>query len=267
MSDYYTAMGALLQMAWGDNFHLGYWDGPSDKSSAEEATDRFTDELTERLRLSPGDRLLDLGCGIGKPARRIAARTGASVVGVTINPHHVEIATEHARAAGMADQVTFQHADAMDLPFQNGSFDAVLAFESILHMDRPTVLQQVQRVLVNRGRLALTDFTRGAGSAPESFRSLTGASPAEELVGAVITLSTADEWPGLCATAALHLDEVTDVTAHTARTWGKLFEGFFRVRREFEARCGITLEEVLDTAARGLNADGVGYLIVAAHKP
>src|SRR5205807_9603242 len=135
--------------------------------SVEEATDHFTDQLMERLRLQPGDRLLDLGCGIGTPALRIAARTGASVVGVTINPHHVEIATEHARAAGMADRVSFRHANAMDLPFGDSSFDAVLAFESIVHMDRPTVLREVERVLVRGGRLALTDFTPLAGNAPE----------------------------------------------------------------------------------------------------
>jgi cyclopropane fatty-acyl-phospholipid synthase-like methyltransferase len=266
MSGYYSATGALLQMSWGDNFHFGYWDGPSDKSSIDEATDHFTDQLIERLRLGPGDRLLDLGCGIGKPARRIAARTGASVVGVTINPQHVEVATEGARAEGMADQMTFRHADAMDLPFDDGSFNAVLAFESICHMDRPKVLQQVERVLVRGGRLALTDLTPLTENAPKSFRSLMGASP-EENDSVVATLITADDWPVLCANASLQLDEVTDVTANIERTWVKLFEGFFKVRREFEARYGITLEEVLDAAKAGTDTKGIGCLIVAAHKP
>lgn len=266
MSDYYSATGALLQMAWGDNFHFGYWDGPSDKSSVDEATDHFTDQLIERLRLGPGDRLLDLGCGVGKPARRIARRTGAIVTGVTINPRHVEIATERAHAEGMADQVAFRHADAMDLPFQDGSFDAVLAFESIIHMDRPKVLRQVERVLVSGGRLALTDLTPLDRDAPRSFRSLMGASPGED-DSVVATLITPGDWPVLCADAGLHLDEVTDVTANIERTWVKLFEGFFKVRREFESRYGITLEEVLDTAKAGTDTNGIGCLIVAAHKP
>lgn len=266
MSDYYSATGALLQMAWGDNFHFGYWDGPADKSSVDEATDHFTDQLMERLRLSPGDRLLDLGCGIGKPALRIAARTGASVVGVTINSHHVEIATERARAEGMADQVTFRHANAMDLPFEDGSFDAVLAFESIIHMDRPTVLRQVERVLVRGGRLALTDLTPLGEGAPKSFRSLMGVSP-EDDDSVMATVITADDWPVLCADASLRLDEVTDVTTNIERTWGKLFDGFFKVRREFEAQYGIPLENVLNAAKAGMDVTGIGCLIVAAHKP
>src|SRR5262245_8725830 len=92
MADYYSGMGALLQMAWGDNFHFGYWDGPSDTSTVEQATDRFTDILTDRLRVGTGDRVLDLGCGVGKPALHIAGRTAAHVVGVTINERHVELA-------------------------------------------------------------------------------------------------------------------------------------------------------------------------------
>ncbi|WP_131741981.1 SAM-dependent methyltransferase [Actinomadura roseirufa] len=268
MSDYYSGMGALLQMAWGDNFHFGYWDGPSDTNTIEQATDRFTDILTERLRLSPGDRVLDLGCGVGKPALRIASTTGASVVGVTINARHVELATERARAEGKADQVTFRHGDAMDLPFADGSFDAVLLFESIIHMDRPTVLREVQRVLVPGGRLALTDLTplTGEDDTPESFRSMIGADP-EDGAPDIATLINAEAWPGLLADANMLLDEVTDVTENTNGTWVRLFENFFKVRREFEAKHGITVEQVLDSAKSGAPTVGVGCLVIAGHKP
>lgn len=275
MSDYYSAMGALLQMAWGDNFHFGYWDGPSDTATIDEATDRFTDMLTERLRVGPGDRVLDLGCGVGKPALRIASTTGASVVGVTINARHVELATERARAEGRADQVSFQHADAQDLPFEAGSFDAVLAFESIIHMDRPTVLREVERVLVPGGRLALTDLTplTDESNTPKSFRSLMGASPGDESPSGqggdpdIATLISAGAWPGLLSDASLTLDELNDVTEHTQGTFIRLFENFFKYRREFEREHGITVEQVLDSAKSGAPTDGVGCLVVAAHKP
>src|ERR1044072_4209593 len=56
MADFYNGLGPLLRMAWGDNFHFGYWDGPSDTSSVEEATDRFTDLLIEGLAVGPAGR-------------------------------------------------------------------------------------------------------------------------------------------------------------------------------------------------------------------
>jgi SAM-dependent methyltransferase len=152
MADFYRAMGSLLQMAWGDNFHFGYWEGPGDTSSVEEATDRFTDLLVERLRVGPGDRVLDVGCGVGKPAVRLASATGATVLGITVSVEQVEQGNERARAAALSERVSFQYADAMDMPFEDGSFDAVLALESIMHMDRPTVLREVARVLRPGGR-------------------------------------------------------------------------------------------------------------------
>ena len=268
MSDYYAGMGALLQMAWGDNFHFGYWDGPSDKSTVDQATDRFTDILTERLRIGPGHRVLDLGCGIGKPAIRISDTTGASVVGVTINERHVELANERARAEGKQDRVTFQHADAMDLPFEGGSFAAVLAFESIIHMDRPTVLREVERVLVPGGRLALTDLSplTDESNTPQSFRSMMGATP-EDGAPDIATLISPSAWPGLMKDAGMRLDEVTDVTKNTEGTWLRLFENFFKVRKEFEAAHGMTVEQVLDSAKSGAPTVGVGCFVVAGHKP
>lgn len=86
MADYYRLLGELLQMAWGDNFHLGYWEGPDDTSSVQEATDRLTDVLAARLRVGPGSRVLDVGCGIGSPALRVAATTSAGVFGITTTP-------------------------------------------------------------------------------------------------------------------------------------------------------------------------------------
>ena len=160
VSDYYSSLGPLLQMAWDDNFHFGYWDGPSDTSSVREATDRFTDLLIERLRVGPGDRVLDVGCGIGKPALRVASTTGAGVLGITIGASfRSRQATEAALAEQMSGRVSFQYADAMAMPFGEASFDAVLAFESINHMHRPTALREIARVLAPGGRLVLTDVT------------------------------------------------------------------------------------------------------------
>lgn len=268
ITDYYIGMGALMQMAWNDNFHFGYWDGPEDKSSIEEATNRFTELLAERLRVGPGDRVLDAGCGIGKPALQIAASTGADVLGISISRLQVEQAVERARAEGMVGRVSFQHADAMNMPFQDASFEAVLAFESIIHMDRPAALREMARVLVSGGRLVLTDVI-ALSEAPgdlELFDGFIGtAQQREQHIASVVAI---DDYPRLIADAGLELDELTDVTEQIKPTFPLLLNGIIKHRREFERQHGMSMEEVLASATVSYpNPRGAGCLVVAAHKP
>ncbi|HET8683768.1 MAG TPA: methyltransferase domain-containing protein [Micromonosporaceae bacterium] len=268
--DYYTAIGPLLRMAWDDNFHFGYWDGPSDTRSIQEATDRFTDLLIARLKVGPGDRVLDVGCGIGKPALRLASATGAEVLGISITPPQVEQATERARAEGMSGTVTFRHADAMNMPFGTESFDAALAFESIMHMDRPTALKEIARVLKPGGRLVLTDVTPLTDANDfKSFASLAGEEPQPEKTSDfVASLVGIDDYPRLFADAGLRVDEVTDVTEHTKGTFTRLIYSIIDCRRDFERQYGLSVDEVLDAARLAQpNIPGVGCLIAAAHKP
>jgi ubiquinone/menaquinone biosynthesis C-methylase UbiE len=258
VADYYGSLGPLLQMAWDDNFHYGYWDGPEDTSSVQEATDRFTDVLIARLRVGPGDRVLDVGCGIGKPALRVASSTGASVVGITISRLQVEQATERASNARMSDRVSFQYADGMDMPFESGSFDAILAFESINHMDRPTALREMARVLVPGGRLALTDVIPPPGTpVPEGDSSM------------VSSLVRFEDFPGLVEEAGLVLDELTDVSEQTRGTINRLIDGILDSRKDFERRYGTSVQAVLDEAKSALptSPNSFGCLIMAAHRP
>jgi cyclopropane fatty-acyl-phospholipid synthase-like methyltransferase len=59
------------------NLHLGYWDDLDSEVPFGAASDRLTDMVTERLKIEPGSRVLDVGCGVGGPGVRIARRTGA----------------------------------------------------------------------------------------------------------------------------------------------------------------------------------------------
>ncbi len=264
VTDYYGTLGPLLQMAWGDNFHFGYWDGPRDTSTPEEATDRFTDLLTERLKIEPGQRILDVGCGIGRPALRIAAMTGADVLGITISAQQVEQAIALASAESLSDRVRFLCADGMAMPFEDASFDAVLAFESIVHMDRATALREMGRVLKPGGRLVLTDTFRPGEEA--------GAAGSDS--GEVASMGRIDDYPGLVEGAGLELVELTDVTEHTRFTFTRMLDGIFRCRREFEQQHGISVQEVLDAMKPAHPEVGtvggqlqVGCLIMVARRP
>ncbi|MYV98435.1 methyltransferase domain-containing protein [Streptomyces sp. SID3343] len=191
-----------------DVLHFGYWEDPDDETPVAEAADRLTDLVIDRLGVTAGARLLDVGCGIGTPAVRMATRTGADVLGITISGKQVQRATELAASQGLGEQVRFELADAMDMPFPDGSFDSVYALESIIHMDRPQALREMARVVRPGGRIVLTDMYDRI-PAPEGQPSLihfmTEAWMMSELIGA-------EDYPDLAAAAGLRLVEVMDLS-------------------------------------------------------
>ncbi|WP_329062070.1 SAM-dependent methyltransferase [Streptomyces sp. NBC_01429] len=151
-------LSAMHDGSFNPNVHIGYWDTPDSRATIEEAMDRLTDVFTDWLKVDGSSHVLDLGCGVGGPGLRVVAHTGARVTGISISEEQIKTANRLADEAGLADRAVFQHGDAMKLPFAEGSFDAVMALESLCHMpDRQQVLTDVARVLVPGGRIVLTD--------------------------------------------------------------------------------------------------------------
>src|ERR1700752_5327182 len=84
------------------------------------------DRFLEWLDLAPGKILLDVACGAGGPALRIAATTGCSVVGIDVHEQAVATARSLAAQRGLADRADFQSTDATGpLPFPDAGFDAI----------------------------------------------------------------------------------------------------------------------------------------------
>ena len=84
-----------------------------------------TGELAAAAGLDPSSRVLDLGCGIGGPARYLAANFGCKVTGVDLSPGFIDAATYLTARCGLSDRVMFQVGDALNLPFEDAGFDAV----------------------------------------------------------------------------------------------------------------------------------------------
>src|ERR1051325_2483342 len=92
-------------------------------------------EWFRQLRLDAGSRVLEVACGSGGITRRLAAETGASAVGVDINPHGIDAATASAAREGLSSRVSFQLIDAgKRLPFADASFDAIFCNDAINHL-------------------------------------------------------------------------------------------------------------------------------------
>ena len=108
----------------------------------------------DALELTPGDRLLDLGCGTGA-ASRVAATIAESVVGVDLSP---EMIREAIDLAGGIENVRFEIGDAERLAFPEGAFTAVLCSNSFHHYPDPfRAVAEMRRVLAVGGRLVIGD--------------------------------------------------------------------------------------------------------------
>jgi SAM-dependent methyltransferase len=96
---------------------------PIDQFHTRGALDR---RIGGRHRLGATTRVLDLGCGIGGPARYLAATFGCKVTGVDLSPSFIDAAIYLTGRCGLSDRVSFQIGDALHLPHDDGAFDAVL---------------------------------------------------------------------------------------------------------------------------------------------
>jgi SAM-dependent methyltransferase len=124
-------------------------------------TGLFVEPLLDAAGVRPGSRLLDVACGPGLVSEAAAAR-GAEPVGLDVAPAMVE------RARARRPDLTFVEGDALQLPFEDGLFDAVTINFGILHFSEPeTALAEARRVLVLGGRLAFTAWIAEGNAAAE----------------------------------------------------------------------------------------------------
>jgi len=117
------------------------------------------DRFLEWLGLAPGKTLLDVACGAGGPALRIAAITGCSVVGIDAHKDAIAAAESLVAERNLADRAQFLLGNATEpLPFPDEHFDAITCIDAINHFpERPRVLAEWVRLLEPSGRLLFTD--------------------------------------------------------------------------------------------------------------
>jgi 27-O-demethylrifamycin SV methyltransferase len=141
----------------GADLHYGVFDSPAD--ALPTATARLTDRMIEAVRPEPGVAVLDVGCGTGHSACRLAAEQGAEVLGITPSTIGIERATARATAEGLTAKVRFEARDGMANGLPDDSFDRVWVLESshlMRHRDR--LISECARVLRPGGRIALCDL-------------------------------------------------------------------------------------------------------------
>jgi sarcosine/dimethylglycine N-methyltransferase len=169
-----------------------------------------TEELAAALQPEPGDHLLDIGCGIGGPARWIAAKYGCRVTGVDLTAEFCEAARALNGLCGLADRVQILQGSALSLPVPDKSFDRAYSQAALMNIsDKRGVFREALRVLRPGGSLALS--LAGAGSAGEPCYPLPWATTT-----AISFLATPDEVRGDLLAAGFQVVSLRDTAAAVA---------------------------------------------------
>jgi sarcosine/dimethylglycine N-methyltransferase len=123
-----------------------------------------TTELAKLAGVTADMSVLDVGSGIGGPARILAATYGCRVTGVDLSEPFVDAAGYLTERTGQSGQVSFETASALDLPFDDGHSDIVLLQHVAMNIsDRAQLYREIRRVLKSGGRFATFDVVLNSG--------------------------------------------------------------------------------------------------------
>ena len=161
----------LLERLWGEHIHLGFYPLGSKNVDFRKAKVQFVHELVKWSgldKLPRGSRILDVGCGIGGSSRLLSKYYGFNVTGITISPAQVK------RAIALTPKelnCKFTVMDALNLSFDDGTFDGIWSVEAGAHMnDKAKFADEMLRTLRPGGYLALADWnSRDLHINPPSF--------------------------------------------------------------------------------------------------
>jgi ubiquinone/menaquinone biosynthesis C-methylase UbiE len=222
-----------------------------------------TDQLLQWAAIQPGERVLDIGCGVGTTAIRIARETGAEVVAADISPLMHQRTARNVQAAGLSN-ITAERADILQLPYPVGCFDCVLAEAVTMFVNRPRAAAELARVSRPGGRVLATEFywrTSPTDKAREVF------------LGQVcpgLRFDTVQDWIDIYAAAGLaeirtETGPFAMMTPHgfiTDEGWHALTVGARAMSRVAYLRKMAWLMPRMTRAVPYL-----GYIVVAADKP
>lgn len=123
-----------------------------------------TRALAELAQIPSGSRVLDVGSGLGGPARYLAATHGCDVTGIDLSPEFCAVANALSRLTGLADRTRFQIGDALELPFTESHFDAVWTIQMQMNIqDKRFLYAGFARVLKPGGRFVCQEACAGNG--------------------------------------------------------------------------------------------------------
>ncbi|MEP9353292.1 class I SAM-dependent methyltransferase [Xanthobacter sp. KR7-65] len=173
---------------------------------------KATLELAQELKLSAASHVLDMGSGLGGPARTLAETFGCHVTGIDLTPAFCEAATTLSAWVGLSNRVDFRQGDATRLPFDAAAFDAAMTIHVAMNIAaKDRMYAEAKRVLKPGGRFGIYDVLQGEGGEVH-FPVPWAREPS------ISHLATPDEMVALLKDAGFTLVQVEDST-ETSQQW------------------------------------------------
>jgi len=159
IAGFYDRSSKLWEEVWGEHMHHGYYI-PENRTDHVQAQIDLIDEVLKWAGVEkPPTSVVDVGCGIGGSSRHIAAKYNCKAQGITLSPYQANRGNELAKEQNIEQQASFQVADALDMPFEDNSFDLVWSLESGEHMpDKKAFVNELFRVATPGGRIIIVTW-------------------------------------------------------------------------------------------------------------
>jgi cyclopropane fatty-acyl-phospholipid synthase-like methyltransferase len=209
--EFYDFVSSHFHELWGEHIHHGYWIRGDE--TKERAQIQLIEHLAQVADIRPGNRVLDVGCGIGASSIYLAKRYKVEATGITISPVQVGLANQAAAREDV--NATFVLMDAETMKFEK-SFDIVWSVESISHyQDIAKFFASAARVLKPNGTMAVIDWFKKPDLSPEEYEK--EILPIEK--GMLVELATMQEYEDWMKSSGLKIVKSEVLNQNCVKTW------------------------------------------------
>ncbi|KAI9234303.1 MAG: sterol 24-C-methyltransferase [Podila humilis] len=230
-NSFYDLATDFYEYAWGTSFHFCRF---YPREPFQQAIARHEHLLAANMGIQPHFKVLDIGCGVGGPAREIGHFTGAHITGLNNNDYQINRARRYAVAAGLQDRSEFIKGDFMHMPVDDNTFDACYAIEATVHASTlEGVYGEAYRVLKPGGVFGCYEWLmtdKYDPTNPEHLRIVRGI----ELGNGITRLVTAKECLQALATVGFKVEKVTDLAENEDKVqWYSPLQGSMQASAAF----------------------------------
>ncbi|MEI6637024.1 MAG: class I SAM-dependent methyltransferase [Planctomycetota bacterium] len=219
---HYDLATPFYRLLWGPHIHHGLWSAEDaarlvPKATPRAAQEHLTDTLAGLSQVGSGQRVLDVGCGMGGSSIRLARKYGCHVTGITLSGVQRRWAAVAATLQGVGNAVEFRRIDAEVADFAASSFDVVWSIECTEHLfDKAAFFQRVGRWVKPGGRVAICAWLAARDADLPAKRPQVKAVLEAFLCP---SLGSFDDYRGWMTAAGLVVEVEEDWTARVCRTW------------------------------------------------